>query len=121
MTTQWKTLRDGETMKGYQLTFYTLQSSTHAHHPVHQWLMELAQSMEIQGATVLTAQEGIGAHHRLHSARFFELADQPVEVVMAVSETECNDILERLRREPGLRVFYSRTPIEFGTIGVTED
>jgi PII-like signaling protein len=120
MSEQWNTLRDGEIMKGYQLTFYTLQSSTHEHRPIHQWLMELAKSMEIHGATVLTAQEGLGAHHRLHSARFFELADQPVEVVMAVSETECDTILQRLRLEPGLRVFYSRTPIEFGTIGVEE-
>jgi hypothetical protein len=50
----------------------------------------------------------------LHSARFFELADQPVEVVMAVTEAECDAILERLR------IFYSRTPIEFGTIGGLE-
>jgi len=120
MTKQWNTLKDGEIMKGYQLTFYTLQSATHEHQPVHQWLMELAKSMEIHGATLLTAQEGIGAHHRLHSARFFELADQPMEIVMAVSEEECGAILQRLRAESGLRVFYSRTPIEFGTIGKEE-
>lgn len=120
MMKEWDTLKDGEIMKGYQLTFYTLQSYTHGHRPVHQWLMELAKSMEIRGATVLTAQEGIGSHHRLHSARFFELAEQPIEVVMAVSESECDNILARLRQESGLRIFYSRTPIEYGTIGAEE-
>ncbi|CAM5790651.1 hypothetical protein CCAE64S_02630 [Castellaniella caeni] len=107
-------------MKGYQLTFYTLQSYTHEHRPVHQWLMELAKAMEIRGATVFTAQEGIGVHHRLHSARFFELAEQPVEITMVVSEQECDAILQRVRAESGLRIFYSRAPIDFGTIGAEE-
>lgn len=104
-------------MKGYQLTFYTLQSYTHDHRPMHQWLMDLAQSMKIRGATVFTAQQGVGVHHRLHSARFFELAEQPIEVTMVVSEQERDAILQRMRSEPGLRVFYSCAPLDFGTIG----
>lgn len=107
-------------MTGYQLTFFTQQNRTHNHRPLHQWLLELVQSMDIRGATVLTAQEGIGAHRRLHSARFFELADQPVEVTMAVSESECDALMNRLRAEPDLHVFYAKTPIEFGTIGGEE-
>jgi PII-like signaling protein len=114
------TIRNGIIMTGYQLTFFTQQNRTHNHRPLHQWLLELAKSMEIRGATVLTAQEGMGAHHRLHSARFFELAEQPIEITMAVSESECNDILARLRAEPDLHIFYAKTPIEFGTIGGEE-
>jgi len=120
MAEQWNRLRSGEIMNGYQLTFYTLQNYKHQHRPMHQWLMELAQSMNVQGATVLMAQEGIGAHHRMHSAHFFELTDQPVEVVMVVSEEDCEALLQRLRSEPDLRVFYSRMPIEFGTIETGE-
>lgn len=107
-------------MQGYQLTFFTQQDRMHGRQPMHQWLLELARSMEIRGATVLTAQEGIGAHHKVHSARFFDLADQPVEITMSVSGAECDAIMKRLREEPGLRLFYSRTPIEFGTIGGEE-
>jgi len=107
-------------MKGYQLTFFTQQNHTHKHHPLHQWLLDLVKSMEIRGATVFIAQEGMDAHHRLHSARFFELADQPVEVTMAVSEPECDAIMKRLHAEPDLHIFYAKTPIEFGTIGGQE-
>jgi PII-like signaling protein len=114
------TTGSGIIMKGYQLTFFTQQNHTHNHRPLHQWLLELAKSMEIRGATVLAAQEGIGSHHRLHSAHFFELADQPIEVTMAVSDSECQAIMDRLHAEPDLHIFYAKTPIEFGTIGGEE-
>ena len=73
--------------------------------------------MQIRGATVTAAQEGIGSHHRLHSAHFFELADQPIEIAMVVSATECDAIMARLNEEPSLHLFYAKMPVEFGTIG----
>jgi PII-like signaling protein len=73
--------------------------------------------MRIRGATLIAAQEGLGSHHRLHSAHFFDLADQPVEVTMIVSEQECDALLERLRNEPDLHLFYAKSHVEFGTIG----
>lgn len=114
------TLQGSIIMKGYQLTFFTQQDRTHNGQPLHQWLLELVRSMNIRGATVLTGQEGLGAHRRIHSARFFELADQPVEITMAVAETECTAIMDRLHAESGLRIFYAKTPIEFGTVGGEE-
>lgn len=75
-------------MTGYQLTFFTQQDRRHGHHPLQQWLMELIQSMGIRGATMTAAQEGLGGHHRLHSARFFDLADQPIEITVVVTEFE---------------------------------
>ncbi|WP_332888349.1 DUF190 domain-containing protein [Candidimonas nitroreducens] len=108
-------------MQGYQLTFFTQQNRVHNHRPMHQWLLELAQSMQIRGVTVFIAQEGVGHHHRLHSAHFFDLAEQPVEITMVVSEQECDAIMQRLQAEPEMGLFYAKTPVQFGTIGQPED
>ncbi|MBI4995554.1 MAG: DUF190 domain-containing protein, partial [Rhodocyclales bacterium] len=59
---------------------------------------------------------GFGQHGRLHSARFFELADQPQEVVMAATADETARLFERLQLE-GVHLFYVKTPVEFGVLG----
>lgn len=104
-------------MNGYQITFFTQQNRTHKHQPMHQWLIELADSLQIHGVTVVAAQEGVGGDHRVHSARFFELADQPLEITMLVSDEEGNQLMDRLKSEPDLHLFYSKMPVEFGSIG----
>ncbi|NMM36863.1 MAG: DUF190 domain-containing protein [Glaciimonas sp.] len=107
-------------MNGYQLTFFTQQDRRHSHQPLAEWLMALVQSMQIRGATLRTAQEGIDSHHKLHSAHFFELTDQPVEVTMVVSEEESARLFERLNAEPGLHLFYAKSAVELGTIGESQ-
>ncbi len=104
-------------MNGFQLTFYTQQSRTHHHQSIGEWLLAQIQALSIRGATLTTALEGIGHDHRLHSAHFFDLADQPVIVTVVVSETECNQLLLHLRDEHDLHLFYVKTPVEFGAIG----
>lgn len=63
-----------------------------------------------------TAIEGFGHTGRLHSAHFFELADQPIEVRLALTEEESARLFERLEDED-IALFYIKTPIEFGTLG----
>ncbi len=75
--------------------------------------------MGIGGATLTAASEGFGHHRRIHSVHFIELADQPLEVVMAVTAEEADRLFARLKVE-NVRVFYSKTPIEFGTTGEDE-
>lgn len=104
-------------MKGYQLTFYTEQSRRHEHQPVVDWLMARAKQMGVQGATVIAAAEGIGHAGAHHAARFFELADQPMQVIFAVTETESELLLDAVRRA-NVHVFYTRCPIEFGVLGL---
>jgi len=103
-------------MDGYQVSFLTVQGHRHAGKPVGEWLLQLALDMGLRGATLNTAAEGFGKHRRIHSAHFFELADQPVEVVMAVTAEESQRLFERLRAE-GVHLFYVKTPVEFGEIG----
>lgn len=103
-------------MNGYQLTFFTQQDRKHAGKPLADWLVQLARDMNLRGATLVPAAEGYGHDRRIHSVRFFELADQPLEVVLAVSEDECQRLFQRLRSE-GVKLFYVKAPIEFGTLG----
>ncbi|WP_258039413.1 DUF190 domain-containing protein [Nitrosomonas ureae] len=79
---------------------------------------QAAMKLDIGGATLIVAAEGFGHDHKLHSAHFFELADQPVEVTMAVSEQQAERMFAYLKQE-GVKVFYVKTPIEFGITGET--
>ena len=103
-------------MQGYQLTFFTQQGSKHRHLPLGEWLIQEAHKLGITGATLLAASEGFGQKHKLHSARFFELGDQPIEVTMAVSAAEADLLFQRLREEK-VKVFYTRTVVEYGVTG----
>lgn len=103
-------------MHGFQITFYTQQDRRHGKQPLGEWLLETARTLGVRGATLTVGSEGFGQDHKLHSARFFELTDQPIEVTMAVTADEAERLFARLREE-GVRVFYVKTPIEFGTTG----
>lgn len=60
--------------------------------------------------------QSIGRDGRLHSARRIELADQPVEVTMALSPEQCETLFARLDEEK-TNIFCVKTPVEFGVIG----
>ncbi len=103
-------------MQGFQLTFFTQQDRRHSGKPLGEWLVEEARRLGIGGATLLNATEGFGHGGKIHSAHFFELADQPIEVTMAVSAAESERFFARLS-EAGVKVFYAKSPIEYGTTG----
>ena len=103
-------------MNGYQLKFFTQQDRKHAGLPLAQWLLEEARRQGVRGATLMTASEGFGKTGRIHYAHFFELADQPQEVTMAVSEEESGRIFAAIR-QAGVKLFYVKTPIEFCVTG----
>lgn len=103
-------------MNGYQITFFTQQDKRHHGKPLADWLLHLAQEMGLRGATLIAGSEGFGHRGRIHSAHFFELADQPVEVLMAVTAEEAERLFERLKAE-GVHLFYVKSPVEFGIFG----
>lgn len=103
-------------MTGYQISFFTVLDHRHKGKPIGDWLVHLAKDMGLSGATMIPGAEGFGQHRRIHSAHFIELTDQPLEVVMILSEDEAARLFERLESE-GVHLFYCRTPAEFGTIG----
>ena len=106
-------------MNGFQITFFTVQGRMHLGKPLADWLVKLTQEMGLRGATLIAAGEGFGHDHRFHSARFFELVDQPQEVVVALTSDEATRLFDRLKAE-GVHVFYVKTPVEFGVLGEAE-
>ncbi len=103
-------------MNGYQISFFTTQDRRINHQPVSQWLVELAQSLDIRGATVIAASEGLGHRGRVHSAHFFEQADQPVEIVIVASQLQTAALFARLNGEAP-QLFYTKMPVEYGVTG----
>ncbi len=103
-------------MNGYQITFFTVQDHRHKGKPVGDWLLHLAQELGLRGATLVAGSEGFGHHGRIHSAHFFELADQPQEIQIAVSTEDAERLFARLKAE-GVHLFYVKTPVEFGMLG----
>jgi len=103
-------------MKGFLVIFITQQSRRHHGKMLGDWLVDLAQEMGLRGATLATGIEGFGHSGKLHSSHFFELADQPTEIHMAITEEESVRLFERLEAED-ISLFYIKTPVEFGSVG----
>lgn len=100
-------------MDGYQINFYTLQNRKHQDQAVSEWLVDKAQILGIRGATVIHGEESYGRDGRVHATRFFEQAEQPMIVLMVVSDTEATALFN-LIEETQLKVFYTRTRLEYG-------
>ena len=103
-------------MNGFQLTFFTVEGRRHGQVPMGRWLTDTARALGISGATLTAGVEGIGRNGRLHSAHFFELTDQPVEVTMVVDAAQCDQLFATLEREQA-NVFYVKMPVEYGVAG----
>ncbi len=103
-------------MKGFQLIFSTLQSRKHPNgEHISQWLVNMSEKIGIKGVTILNASQGIGRDGKLHSSTFFELADEPLEIIMNVSEAESEKLFTLLSEEK-LGLFYTKIATEYGTI-----
>lgn len=100
-------------MDGYQINFYTLQSRRHQDQTVTEWLVDKAQLVGIMGATVIRGEESYGSDGRIHATRFFEQAEQPMIVLMVVTESQ-SDALFSMIKETELKIFYTRSRIESG-------
>ncbi len=107
-------------MKGFQLEFFMGKKQHHGHQALFSWLIEAARSHGIRGCTVFMGTMGYGRHRHIHSANFFDLADQPVEVTMAVSEEEADRLFALLRQE-NVHMLYVKIPVEFGTFEEATD
>ncbi|BAQ81412.1 MULTISPECIES: DUF190 domain-containing protein [Pseudomonas] len=103
-------------MRGFLVIFFTQQSRRHQGKMLGDWIVDLAKEMGLRGATLSTGIEGFGHTGRLHSSHFFEFADQPTEIRMAITEDESDRLFKRLEAED-FSVFFIKTPIEMGSVG----
>jgi PII-like signaling protein len=106
----------GGAMNGYQLTFYTERNRRHRHQEVCDWLLAEARRLGVKGATVIDCAEGTGHAGAHHAAHGFRVADQPVQIVLAVTADEAGRLLALVAAE-GVHAFYTKVPVEFGVIG----
>ena len=107
-------------MRGSQLTVYIAnQNHRVGHLPVVEWILDEAKRVGIQGATVVEIAEGVDANGKYHAARFFELAEQSVAVTVVAGDGLIDQLLTQLH-EGSIRLFYTRTVIEYDTLGVDE-
>ena len=100
-------------MDGYRLVFSTIRGRKHNNMQIHEWLIEKAKEIGIEGATVIEALEGYGRNKSLHSATFFELVDEPIEIIFLADEERCKKLFEMIKEE-NLSIFYSKSKTEFG-------
>ncbi len=103
-------------MHGYQVSFMTELNRRIEGKPPSEWLMHIARELGIGGVTTFAGVEGVGAAGRRHSARFFELVDQPIEIMMAVSEAQAVALFEKINGTDTC-LFYIKIPIEYGELG----
>jgi uncharacterized protein len=103
-------------MNGYQITFFTHQDRRFKGKQISDWLLELVRELGLRGASLHAGGESFHRGGRVHSAHFFELSDQPVEVLIAVTADEATRLFDRLKKE-GVHLFYVKTPVEFGVLG----
>ena len=100
-------------MEGYLVTFFTQQNREHAGMPLANWIVEEAKQLGVRGATLFTGSEGFGHDGRFHSGGYFDLEDQPLQVVLALTSHECDQLFARIR-ENNLRIFHTKCRAEFG-------
>ena len=103
-------------MEGFQISFFTVQGRRYQHMSLAEWLIYTARELGIRGSTIISASEGYGHDKSIHSAHFFELADQPQVVIMVANEIEMQQLFDLLAKEK-INIFYVKTPVEFGVTG----
>lgn len=100
-------------MDGYIVTFFTQQKREQDGVSVASWIVETAKQLGIRGATLLSGQEGFGHDGRFHSESIFDLEDPPMQVVLVLTEDECDRLFAAIKKKQ-LRVFYTKTATVFG-------
>jgi PII-like signaling protein len=79
------------------LTVYVNNTEQWHGHPLYSAIVKLCQDEGIAGATVIRCVEGYGSHHKLHSARLFELSETlPVQIDIVDEAGRIDALLTKL-------------------------
>jgi uncharacterized protein len=102
--------------QGYQVTFFTHQNHKHNGKQINDWMMDLVQTLGLNGIVVHMGGESFIRGGRMHSAHFFDVSDQPIEILIAASTEEIALLFEKLKEED-IHLFYVMQTVEFGMLG----
>lgn len=99
-------------MKGFEVIFMAPRSSHYHGKPVLDAVVEIAKSHDIKRHTRRVDAEGTGASGHTHSAHFFELADEPEELMFVLDGEKADELMRAVKAEQ-LHVFCIRRTIEY--------
>ena len=102
--------------QGDEVIFMAPQSRRHHGKPVIDAVAACAKKLGITRMTQRMDSEGTGANGRTHSAHFFELADQPVELAFVLEKALAERLIEAVD-EAGIDVFVLRRDVAYAQLG----
>ncbi len=101
-------------MQDVLVRFYVTEKQRHEGELLYEWLLRLAQQLELPGGSAFRAVAGFGSHGRMHEETFFELAGElSVAVEFVLSQAEAEKLIVAIREEK-LRLHYERFAVESG-------
>lgn len=105
-------------MQNVVLKFYVSEKQHHQGELLYEWLLRLAQRLELPGGSAFRAIAGFGKHGRLHEETFFELAGELAVAVEFILDTQNAERLIAAVAAEKLQLHYVRYAVEAGTTGV---
>lgn len=105
-------------MQSVALKFYVSEKQHHHNELMHEWLLRLAQRLEIPGGSAFRAIAGYGKHGRMREETFFELAGNLAVAVEFILDMKDADRLLAAIAAEKLQLHYVRYAVESGTTGV---
>ncbi len=105
-------------MQSVVLRFYVSEKQHHQGELMHEWLLRLAQQLDIPGGSAFRAIAGYGRHGRLHEETFFELAGELAVAVEFVLDAQNAERLIAAVAAENLHLHYVRYTVDAGTTGL---
>ena len=106
-------------MKGFEVIFMAPRSRAHDGRPVLDTVADIARRQGVTRSTRRVDAEGTEVSGHAHAAHFFELADEPEELMFVLDGGEA-DALIRAVEEEEIAVFCLRRAIDYWQFGSAE-
>lgn len=103
-------------MQGFELIFMAPRSYRHKGEMSLDAIVDLAKTHGIYRYTRRMDSESVGTDKHRHSAHFFELTDEPEELMFIVDDDLADELLEAVH-EQNIKVFCFRRAVEFFHLG----
>ena len=101
-------------MSSVCLKIYMTEKQRHNDQLLHEWLLDEARKIGIEGGSVFRSIAGYGRHGRLHDDSFFELAGElPIQVEFVLEDMKANELMVNLQVHQ-LNLFYMQYPVVIG-------
>ena len=104
-------------MQTVVLRFYVSEKQHHQGELLYEWLLRLAQRLELPGGSAFRSIAGYGKHRHLHEETFFELAGELAVAVEFILDAQSADRLFSAVVTEKLQLHYVRYAVDSGVTG----